>query len=445
MNRRVAEPAERRGPLMHYAWRVVAVTFLTLLVAAGIRSAPGVLMVPLEHEFGWTRSTISLAVSINLVLYGLLGPFAAALMDRFGIRRTVLAALGLLAVGVGLTPWMRASWQLIALWGVVAGIGTGMTALVLGATVVSRWFEARRGAVMGVLTASAATGQLVFLPLLASLTTREGWRSATLLLAGLALALMPVAALVLREFPRDRGLLPYGARVGPAGRWSAPDALSAENPARAALRALGDGVRDRDFWLLAGTFFICGATTNGLVGTHLIPACLDHGIPEVAAASLLATMGVFDLIGTTLSGWLSDRWDSRKLLGWYYGLRGLSLFGLPFALAGPASGRWAFAVFYGLDWVATVPPTVRLTGERFGAARTGVMFGWIVAAHQLGAGAAALGAGVARTRLGDYSAAFAGAGALCLLAAGLALGLSARGTGAARGSSPATAAVNAPA
>jgi sugar phosphate permease len=397
---------------MPYAWIVAAVTFVALLVGAGVRSAPGVLMVPLEHEFGWTRAAISFAVSVNLVLYGLIGPFAAAVMNRVGVRRTMLAGLACLALGMGLTPLVTHSWQLVALWGVVVGTGSGVIALVLGATIVNRWFAARRGLVMGLLTASTATGQLIFLPLLASLATHHGWRSSALCMAALALAVAPLVALVVRDHPRDKGLAPYGGTMG--------DALEVPrggNPARAAVDALRDGLRDRDFRVLAGTFFICGLSTNGLIGTHLIPACIDHGIPEVAAAGLLATMGVFDLFGTTISGWLSDRWDSRKLLAWYYGLRGLSLFGLPYALQGPESARWGFAVFYGLDWIATVPPTVRLTGDRFGSARVGLMFGWIVAAHQIGAAAAAFAAGVARTELGDYEAAFRVAGALCLVAA----------------------------
>ncbi len=402
---------------LHYAWTVAAVTFVVLLVAAGIRSTPGVLLVPLEEEFGWSRASISAAVAINLVLYGLIGPFAAAVIDRFGVRRTLAAALLALALGVGLTTIMRERWQLVLLWGVVVGAGTGFTAIVLGATLVNRWFAARRGTVLGALTASTATGQLVFLPALAALTAGYGWRAPVLLMAGLALLVTPLVVVLIRDFPRDVGLAPYGG--------TERDAIAAggtRNPARAALEGLRAGLRSRPFWVLAGTFFICGASTNGLIGTHLIPACVDHGIPMVAAAGLLAAMGVFDLVGTTASGWLTDRWDSRKLLGWYYALRGLSLFALPAALAGPEPARWAFAAFYGLDWVATVPPTARLTADAFGKERLGIMFGWIVAAHQLGAAAAAWGAGTVRSELGGYHPAFVAAGALCLVAAGIFLG-----------------------
>jgi sugar phosphate permease len=407
--------SESRGPL-HYAWIVAGVTFLILLATAGVRSSPGVLIVPLEREFGWSRATISLAISVNLILYGLIGPFAAAIMGWLGIRRTVLASLAIVAMGVALTTRMTTAWQMVLLWGVVVGGGTGMTALVLGATIVNRWFAERRGLVLGVLTASAATGQLIFLPLLATVVQRFGWRPAVLLVAGAAALVIPLVAIFLRERPSDVGLGPYGA--GP--EHEEPGTL-AGNPLLAALEALRDGLRSRDFWLLAGSFFVCGASTNGLIGTHLIPACLDYGIPEVRAAGLLAAMGLFDLLGTTASGWLSDRCDNRVLLGWYYGLRGLALIFLPTFL-GPASwGLPIFAVVYGLDWIATVPPTARLTADAFGKARAGVMFGWVVAAHQLGAASAAFGAGAIRSWSGDYQRAFLTSGALCLITAAFVL------------------------
>ena len=333
-------------------------------------------------------------------------------MDRFGLRRTMLAALALIATGVALTPLMTQPWQLVLLWGVIVGTGSGTTALVLGATVVSRWFAVRRGLVMGVLTASTATGQLVFLPFLASLAVNHGWRSVSWVVATVAVAMIPVVALLMCDRPADIGLAPYGAEPG-----AMPAAGARGNPAVTALLALRDGMRSRDFWLLAGSFFICGASTNGLIGTHLIPACIDHGIAEVTGATLLAAMGIFDFVGTTLSGWLSDRWSNRGLLAWYYGLRGLSLVYLPFAFDVSFYGLPLFAVFYGLDWIATVPPTVRLTAQIFGAARGPIMFGWIAAAHQLGAAMAAFGAGALRTALGTYLEAFMFAGLLCLGAA----------------------------
>ena len=403
------------GGRWHPAWLALAITFLVLLSAAAVRATPGVLFLPLEHEFHWSRSTVSLAVSVNILLYGLVGPFAGALMQRLGVRRTTIIALTLLATGVSLATLVRYPWQLVLLWGVVVGAGSGMAALVLGATIVNRWFVARRGLAMGILTASTATGQLIFLPLLASVIARNGWRFGILIVASAAALMIPVVFALLRERPTDLGITAYG---GTAGAAATP---TTANPARIAIAALSDGLRSRDFWLLTLTFVICGASTNGLVGTHLIPAAHDHGIPEVRAAGLLAIMGVFDLAGTTASGWLSDRWDSRRLLAWYYGLRGLSLLFLPFALGQPGAALWVFAVFYGLDWIATVPPTLRLATDAFGPVRAPVMFGWIAAGHQVGAALTALSAGWVRTTLGDYQVAFWASGGLCLVAALLAL------------------------
>ena len=389
---------------------VVAVTFLVLLVAAGVRATPGVLIIPLEHEFGWSDATISGAVAVNIFLYGMIGPFAAAIMERFGLRRTISVAMLLLAIGVSLTALMQTPWELMLLWGFVVGSGTGMAAMVLGATVANRWFVRHRGLVLGLLTASSATGQLIFLPFLASLAEHWGWRAVSLTVAACALALVPLVALVLRDRPSDVGLPPFGATA------IAPAPTSRQNPAARALLALRDGMRSRDFWLLSGSFFICGASTNGLIGTHLIPLCVDHGIPEVQAAGLLAVMGIFDFFGTTGSGWLSDRFDSRALLAWYYGLRGLSLLFLPFSFHYSFYGLSLFAVFYGLDWIATVPPTVKLAGKAFGEGNAALMFGWIAAAHQMGGAFAAWGSGYLRTETGDYLSAFLSAGMLCLIA-----------------------------
>jgi predicted MFS family arabinose efflux permease len=403
---------------VHHAWKVAAVIFVVLLAAAGVRATPSVLIVPLEQEFGWNRALISSAVSVNLVLYGLVGPFAAAFMQSVGIRRTVIASLALAATGVALTTAMRTPWQLVLFWRVLVGLGTGATAMVLGATIVQRWFIAQRGLVMGVLTASTATGQLVFLPILASLVGRSGWRSVSVVVAGTLLLVIPIVFFVVRDRPSDLGLLPYGA---------SPDdpqiALPRANPLANALGALARAAGQRDFWLLAASFFVCGATTNGLIGTHLVPACVDHGISEVRAASLLALMGVFDLVGTTASGWLSDRWDNRWLLFWYYGLRGAALLYLPAAFGIEVFGLPVFAVFYGLDWIATVPPTVRLTTDAVGPDDGPIVFGWIVAAHQIGAGLGALGAGVVRTELSTYTPAGVTAGLICMVAAVMVLGI----------------------
>ena len=402
---------------LHRAWLVAGVAFVAIVGAAGFRATPGVLIVPLQDEFGWSRSTISLAVSINLMLYGLTAPFAAALMDRFGVRRVVAGALTLVALGSGLTTQMTEPWQLVLCWGVLVGLGTGSMALVFAATIANRWFETRRGLVTGILTAAGATGQLVFLPLLANLVDGHGWRTASWTVSLAALAVVPLVVLAIRERPSDVGLLPYGATVEP------PVPARAGSPATQAIGALRLGARTGSFWFLAGGFFICGASTNGLVGTHFIPAAHDHGLPSTTAASLLAMVGVFDIVGTIGSGWLTDRVDSRKLLWWYYALRGLSLFALPSLFASSLHPHMlVFVLFYGLDWVATVPPTVALCRQVYGDQGT-LVFGWVFASHQVGAAVAAAVAGAIRTSLGTYDLAWYGAGALCVIAAGLSLGV----------------------
>lgn len=397
---------------IHYAWIVAGITFLTLLAAAGTRATPGVLIVPLQTEFGWNRAEISLAVSINLVLFGAIGPFAAAFMARFGLRRIVLGALVTIAIGVGLTAAMTTVWQLYLLWGIVVGTGAGCMATVLAAVVANRWFVTRRGLVVGVLTAAGATGQLIFLPILASEVVGHGWRWASLTVAAAIVLIIPFVFIFLRDRPGDLGLRAYGSTED-----DAPAPVG--NPIAAGLQGLRIGARSGAFWFLAGSFFICGATTNGLIGTHLIPASMDHGIPEVTAAGLLAVIGLFDIVGTVLSGWLTDRFDSRWLLFFYYAGRGIALLILPFVLGSTFFGLIIFIVFYGLDWVATVPPTVALAGQVFGKQRGTIIFGWVFAAHQFGAAMAAFAAGALRTWLGDYQVTFVTAGLLCLVASGL--------------------------
>jgi MFS family permease len=410
--------APRPSSTPHYAWVVLAITFVILLVSAGVRAVPAVLVLPLEHEFGWLRTTTSAALSVNILLYGLTGPFAGSLMARVGVRRVVLSALVLLAVGVAIAPLIRERWQLVALWGLGIGVGTGLVAMVLAATVVNRWFVARRGTVLGILTASGSTGQLVFLPMLARATERYGWRVAVLVVAAIIVVLIPLTAWLLRESPESMGLRAYGAPDSSSGF----DAHAGEREeSLGALAVLRSVATTRNFWVLCLAFFVCGASTNGLIGAHLIPAAHDHGIPEVRAASLLALMGVCDLVGTTAAGWMSDRWDSRWLLAAYYGLRGLSLMFLPYALAGAEPSLIVFAVWYGLDWIATVPPTLRLANEAFGRTRAPIVFGWISGGHQLGAASIALGAGALRVSAGRYAPAFLGAGALCIGAAALSL------------------------
>ena len=395
---------------LHYGWAVVAVTFATSLVTAGAMGLPGALILPLSREFGWSAEQISGALALRILLYGLTAPFAASLIDRYGLRRVILCAVSLIAAGLLLALTMNQVWHLVLLWGVVVGLGTGLTALVTSAIVATRWFSERRGLVLGILTASSATGQLIFLPLAAWLEQRYGWRVAlTPTLIGLAVAGVAVL-LFMADRPSDVGLAPYGesGKIAPA-------------PAPAggrALAVLGEVSGSGAFWILAATFFVCGLSTNGLIQTHFIALCADFDVGAVAAASTLAMMGMFDFVGTIGSGWLSDRYDNRALLFCYYGLRGLSLLYLP-GSSFSIYGLSLFAAFYGLDWVATVPPTVRLTAQVFGRERAGVAFGWIFAAHMIGASVAAYGAGYSRSVLQTYLPAFYAAGALCLVAASL--------------------------
>jgi sugar phosphate permease len=413
----LAPALARRG--IHYGWVMVALTFLVSLSSAGAMGILGALLLPLQREFAWDTGAISGALALRLLLFGLMAPFAAALLQRYGLRRMVAAALSLVLLGALLSLRMTSVWQLWLCWGVLTGLGTGMTALVLGATVANRWFVQRRGLVLGILTAANATGQLAFLPLAAWLAQNEGWRIA--LLPGLgACALSGLLMWLLgRDYPAELGLNAYGETAAAiAPRPAAP----AGNAVRNAFAALSDAARTRTFWILFATFLICGLSTNGLIQTHFIPLCSDFGMAEVEAASVLAMMGAFDFVGTIASGWLSDRYDNRKLLFWYYGLRGLSLLFLPMSTFS-LYGLSIFAVFYGLDWIATVPPTVKLAGQAFGRERAPLVFGWVFTAHQLGAAVAALGAGLSRDALASYLPAFYLAGAACLVAALLALAI----------------------
>ncbi|MBR0644122.1 MFS transporter [Plastoroseomonas hellenica] len=412
----IAPALARRG--IHYGWVMVALTFLVAVSSAGALGILGALLLPLQGETGWDTASISGALALRLLLYGLMAPFAAALLQRYGLRYTVAVALALVIIGCVASMGMTQLWQLWLCWGVMAGLGTGMTALVLGATVAGRWFVRRRGLVLGLLTAANATGQLAFLPLAAWLAQNDGWRVA--MIPGLAACVLAGVLMLLfgRDHPAELGLAAYGDTAAPA---AAPPRPPAGNPVRTAFATLAEASGSRVFWILFATFLICGLSTNGLVQTHFIPLCGDFGMAPVEAASVLALMGAFDFIGTIASGWLSDRYDNRKLLFWYYGLRGLSLLALPsstFSLYGLS----LFAVFYGLDWIATVPPTVRLAGQAFGRDRAPLVFGWVFTAHQLGAAIAAAGAGLSRDALASYLPAFYIAGAACLLAALLALG-----------------------
>jgi predicted MFS family arabinose efflux permease len=401
----------------HYALAVVAIIFVALLAAAGLRSTPGVLMVPWGQAFGWSRQTISFAAATGIFLFGLTGPFAAAAMQRFGIRATAIAALVMMSLSSTTSLFMTQSWQLVLSWGVVSGIGSGCITNVLAATIVNRWFVTNRGLVMGLFAASTSTGTLIFIPILSAIAQNHGWKPVVLCVAVAMALLVPLVFFLLPEWPSDVGEAPFGAdATHPA------ETRERTNPLKTAFTALGEGARSRDFWLLAATFFVCGFTTNGLIGTHMIALCHDHGLDAVAAGGLLAIMGLFDLVGTTASGWLTDRFDPRKLLFAYYGLRGLSLIYLPFADF-TFFGLSLFAVFYGLDWIATVPPTLAIADRAFGSRKAPILFGWILASHQIGAAAAAFFAGASRTATGSYLHAFVTAGFVAVAAALLTLAI----------------------
>lgn len=392
------------------------IAFVALVGAAGFRATPGALVQPLQDEFGWSTGTIGFAMSVNLALYGVTAPFAAALMERFGVRAVTASAMTLIALGSGLTVFMTTSWQLVMLWGVLVGLGAGSISLGFVATIGTRWFVRRQGLVTGVLSAGGATGSLVFLPLVASLAeSPAGWRTASVVIAAVALATVPMILLLFREHPADFGIPPYG------GDEVVEPEPQSKNAARLAVEGLVKASRSKAFWFLAAGFAICGATTNGLVATHFIPAAHDHGMPNVTAAGLLALIGIFDLVGTILSGWLTDRFDSRKLLAVYYALRGLSLLVLPSVFHDEITGLMlVFVFFYGMDFIATVPPTVALCRIHFGMSAP-IVFGWVFACHQIGAAIAATAAGMTRDQYGAYTPAWYVAGALSIVAVFLSL------------------------
>jgi MFS family permease len=398
---------------IHPGWIAATVTFFTLMATAGFRSAPSVLIIPLEEAFGWSRSQVAFAVSINVLLFGLVAPFAAALMERFTVRKVVMSALMVVAISSSSTIFMTQPWHLWALWGIGVGTGAGSMALVFAATIANRWFVAKKGIVVGALTAATATGQLIFLPLLSHFAVTYGWKSVSLTVGGASALVVPFIYFFLKEKPESLGITPYGA----PDDWqpTAPHDMSA---GKLAIDTAVQSSKSRDFWILFGTFFVCGLSTNGLIGTHFIPAAHDHGMPTTVAASLLALIGVFDVIGTIFSGYLTDRIDPRKLLFFYYGLRGLSLFLLPSILYSTLHpSTLVFVIFYGLDWVATVPPTIVLCRHVLGPQRATVVYGWVFVGHQIGASVAAIGAAVLRVKLGDYAISFYISATMCLVAA----------------------------
>jgi sugar phosphate permease len=395
----------------HYAWIIVLVTFIALLTSAGVRTAPGVIIKPLEAEFGWDRGSISLAVAVSLFAFGFGAPLGGTLIDRFGPRKLMVGGLALIALGLAPLLALTDLWQLHLFWGLVVGIGTGAIAGPIGATVAARWFNAHRGIIVGIFGAAAAAGQLIFVPALIGLASSEGWRAVIALLAAASgLALLPVL-LLMRDRPSDLGTTAIG------------EATAATTRSDNRMTPLREAIRTRDFWLLAASFFVCGYTTNGLIGTHLLPHTLEHGFVETDVAWALGIMGMMNIFGTLVSGWLTDRFDNRKLLATYYGFRALSLAALPFILE--MQGMLLFAVVYGLDWVATVPPTVNLTAQRFGRGSLGTLYGWIFCSHMIGAGLASYAGGLFRDMLGDYHLIFISAAILGIVASGLSLSMSA--------------------
>jgi MFS family permease len=405
----------RRFP---YAWLVVAVTFLVLLAAAGVRAAPGLLIKPLEAEFGWDRASISLAIAVSILAFGLGAPLSGGLVDRFGPRRVMLGGIVLIVGGLIPLAFMTDLWQLHLFWGVVTGIGTGALTNVLGATIALRWFRTHRGIILGAFAAASSAGQLIFIPTLQVIISSGGWRTAiAVLAAAVGLMLLPVL-LLMRDRPADVGQTAFGATSDAAAEAADRQEAQRTTPLR-------EAVRTQDFWLLAGSFFICGYTSNGLIGTHLIPHAVEHGFTEVTAASAVALMGTMNIVGTLASGWLTDRYDNRRLLAMYYGFRALSIAALPLILSIPQ--LFLFAIVYGLDWIATVPPTANLTARIYGRGSLGTIYGWIFASHMAGAALAAFLGGYFHDVLGDYHAIFISAALIGFLAVLLASRISVGG------------------
>lgn len=399
---------------LFYGWVVVAVTAIVVLMTAGVRSAPGAFMLTMSAEPGWSTASVSFAAAAGFVVYGFAGPMSGWLMGRIGVRNVALLSLALTGAALLATALVREIWQLTLLFGLLSGLGTGLVASVLGPTVATRWFVKDRGLVVGIFGASTSAGQLVFFPFLTALSVTVGWRLGAVVLGALALVLVVPVLIWLRNDPADVGVRPRGATEGAIAHVRPPD--------RGVMRR---AIRTSDFWFLAGTFFVCGATSNGLVGQHFIPHAVDHGFTPVAASTALAVMGVFNFVGTIASGWLTDRLDPRRLLLVYYGFRGVSLLFLPFVHDTMTIA--AFAILFGLDYIATVPPTVALVADRFGRHNVGVVYGWVFASHMVGAAVAAWVAGIVRENVGDYAAAFVAAGWIAIVAGFAALAIRRKG------------------
>ncbi len=415
--------SQKRPPIslpFYYGWLVVSLCFLTTLTSAGVRSSPSVLIHPLEAEFGWSRTLIASAISMNLLLFGVAAPVTGFLLDRFGPRRVMLASLTTLIVGVSGTIVMTEFWQFFLVWGVIVGIGAGGVGSVLTATVGNRWFVAKRGLALGILGSASSTGQIIFLPLFMAMITYAGWRMGSMSLIVVALFMLPLIFLFMRDDPSDIGLEPYGADDPKAAAASGTASLRGMSAKNATITAR-EVVTHPTFWLLCSSFFVCGGTANGLIGTHLIPHEIEIGIPQIAAAGLLGIMGALNMVGTIFSGWMIDKVQPNRWLAMVYALRGCSLLILPFVR--DYFGLVVFAIIYGLDWFATVPPSMAITADTFGRENVGKVYGWIFMSHQIGAAIMASAAGAVRTQMGNYDAAFLAGGMIAMIAATCALNI----------------------
>jgi len=406
------EPTRPRR--IHPAWIVTGITCLALLAVAGVRSSFGVFVHPLQHEFGWDRATISWAAVLSMILYGALGPLAGRLSDRHGPKVVLVASLLLVGVGVLASSTISRLWQFHLYYGVLTSLGAGGAAMVTAAAMTSRWFATRRALVMGLAGAAVSAGQLLVLPFAQQIEIWYGWRWSFAVMGALLLAaVLPATALVFRNEPAEVGARPYG--------WTEVQASPASVADAARSTPLGMAVRHPGFWLLAGSFFVCGYTSTGLIGVHLIPHAVDHGFPKMAASSAMGLMGAMNVVGTTLSGYICDRYGKRVPLALYYFLRGLSLFFLPAVT--DLTELNLFAIVFGLNYISTVPPTSMLTADLFGRRSVGMLFGWIFLAHQIGAGLASYVGGFVYDHTGTYDLAFLSAGVLGILAAGMVLAI----------------------
>jgi MFS family permease len=400
---------------VHYAWVVLGVLIVIMIAAGGLRSTFGVFIKPIEAELGWSRTSVSIAAALSLLLYGALAPFAGRAADHWGARVVFTGSLGLMAVGAFASAYMTRLWHLYVASGILMSVGAGGATLTSAVPLLMRWFDRRRGLVMGIAGAAMSAGQLVVIPLATWLTLTVGWRQSYIWLGlGLVVLILPVGAALLRNDPRDRGTGPYGA--APVARMS-----GAAPPSEATRVSLSEAMQAPAFWLLVSSYFICGYTTGGLIGTHLIPHAVEHGFTEMVAAQALGVMGATSIFGSIASGWICDRFGRKGPLAWYYLLRGVSLLFL--LSVSDVASLDLFAFVLGLNWFSTVPPTTTLTANIFGRASVGELSGWIFLSHQSGAALAASMGGWIHDATGSYSWAFISGALLAFVAAGLTLAI----------------------